>query len=57
MRKLEAKGIHLKLLKLLKLIGSWLEPRRAPVVVGVTNLEPFRIHNMVYQGIVLGPQL
>ena len=54
MKRLEAKGIHPKLLKL---IGSWLEPRRASVVVAGTKLEPFWIHNMVYQGTVLGPQL
>jgi hypothetical protein len=54
MQKLEAKGIHPKLLKL---ISSWLEPRSASVVVGGTKSEPFRIQNMVYQGTVLGPQL
>jgi hypothetical protein len=54
MKKLEAEGIHPMLLKL---ISSWLEPRSASVVVGGTKSEPFRIHNMVYQGTVLGPQL
>ena len=37
MKKLEAKGIHPKLLKL---IGSWLEPRRASVVFGGGKSEP-----------------
>ena len=54
LRKLQAKGIHPKLIKL---IGSWLEPRRATVVVGGEKSTPFRIQDMVFQGTVLGPQL
>jgi hypothetical protein len=52
--KLQAKGIHPKLIKL---IGSWLEPRRATVAVGGEKSSPFRIQDMVFQGIVLGPRL
>ena len=52
--KLAAKGIDSKLLKL---IGSWLEPRTATVVVGGSKSNSFRIQDMVYQGTVLGPQL
>ena len=52
--KLRARGIHPKLVKL---IGSWLEPRRASVVVGGATSKPFIIKNMVFQGTVLGPQL
>ena len=52
--KLHAKGIHPKLIKL---IGSWLEPRRATVVVGGEKSSPFRIQDMVFQGTVLGPRL
>jgi hypothetical protein len=52
--KLSAKGIHSKLVKL---IGSWLEPRSASVVVGGAKSIPFTIKDMVFQGIVLGPQL
>jgi hypothetical protein len=52
--KLEAKGIHPKLIKL---ISSWLEPRQATVVVGGAKSKPFRIQDMVFQGTVLGPQL
>jgi hypothetical protein len=54
LEKLAAKGIHPKLVKL---IGSWLEPRRASVVVGGDASKPFRIQDMVFQGTVLGPQL
>jgi hypothetical protein len=54
MDKLEAKGIHPKLLKV---ISSWLEPRKASVVVGGAKSAPFWIRDMVYQGTVLGPQL
>ena len=52
--KLAAKGIHPMLVKLL---GSWLEPRQASVVVGGAKSKPFRIQDMVFQGTVLGPQL
>ena len=52
--KLEAKGIHPKLVKL---ISSWLEPRQASVVVAGAKSMPFLIKNMVFQGTVLGPQL
>ena len=54
MDKLRAKKIHPKLVKL---IGSWLEPRTARVVVGGSGSKPFKIQDMVYQGTVLGPQL
>ena len=52
--KLTAKGIHPKMVKL---IGSWLEPRSASVVVGGAKSRPFTIKDMVFQGTVLGPQL
>ena len=52
--KLRSKGIHPKLVKL---IGSWLEPRQASVVIGGTTSKPFLIKDMVFQGTVLGPQL
>jgi hypothetical protein len=52
--KLRAKGINPELVTL---IASWLEPRRASVVVGGAKSEPFVIQNMVFQGTVLGPQL
>jgi hypothetical protein len=54
LNKLTAKGIHPKLVKL---IGSWLEPRRASVVVSGAKSEEFLIKDMVFQGTVLGPQL
>jgi hypothetical protein len=43
--KLAAKGTDSELLKL---IGSWLEPRRASVVVGGSKCNSFRIQDMVY---------
>ena len=52
--KLIAKGIHPKLVKL---IGSWLEPRNASVVIGGATSEPFTIKDLVFQGTVLGLQL
>ena len=52
--KLNSKGIHPKFVKL---IGSWLEPRQASVVVGGERSKPFLIKDMVFQGTVLGPQL
>ena len=52
--KLRAKGIHPKLVKV---IGSWLEPRRASVVLGGETSSSFRIKDMLFQGTVLGPQL
>ena len=52
--KLEAKGIDSKVIKV---IGSWLESRRASVVVAGESSTPFCIQDMVYQGTVLGPQL
>ena len=54
LQKMAAKGFHPKLLKL---IASWLEPRKAKVVVAGACSDPFRIQDMVYQGTVLGPQL
>ena len=54
LEKLEAKGVHPKIIKL---ISSWLEPRNASVVVGRQKSDSFRIKDMVYQGTVLGPQL
>jgi hypothetical protein len=54
LEKLAAKRIHPKLIKL---IGSWLEPRQATVVVGGAKSNTFRIQDMVFQGTVLGPQL
>ena len=52
--KLRSKGIHPQMVKL---IGSWLQPRQASVVVGGTRSKPFLIKDMVFQGTVLGPQL
>ena len=52
--KLEAKGIHPKLVKV---ISSWLEPRQASVVVGGRKSKAFLIKDMIFQGTVLGPQL
>jgi hypothetical protein len=52
--KLRAKGIHPDIIKV---IGSWLESRRAAVVVGGARSEPYLIKDMVYQGTVLGPPL
>ena len=52
--KLQAKGIHLDIIKV---IGSWLDSRRASVVVGGARSEPYLIKDMVYQGTVLGPTL
>ena len=52
--KLQAKGIHPDIIGV---IGSWLEARRASVVVGGARSEPYCIQDMVYQGTVLGPQL
>ena len=42
---------------MVKLIGSWLDPRSASVVVGGAKSRPFTIKDMVFQGTVLGPQL
>ena len=54
MQKIRAQGIHPKLVKL---IGSWLEPRDAHVVINGAQSATFQILNMVFQGTVLGPQL
>lgn len=54
LRKLQAKNINPKLIKV---IGSRLEPRRALVVVGGEKSSPPRIKDMVFQGIVLGSTL
>jgi hypothetical protein len=50
--KLVDKEIHPQLAKL---IGSWLEPRVATVVVGRAKSNPFRIQDLVFQGTVLPP--
>lgn len=54
LRKLEARGVRGKALKLL---GSWLEERRAVVVVDGKRSEEAVLQNMVYQGTVWGPPL
>jgi hypothetical protein len=54
MQKLEAKGIHDSLLKV---IHSWLGTRSAVVVVDGTMSAPAPLANSVYQGTVLGPPL
>ena len=52
--KLHAKGIHPKLIKLLE---SWLQERRARVIVGGCYSDEMFLNNMVFQGTVLGPLL
>ena len=52
--KLTAMGLHKKLIDI---ISSWLAPRKASVVVGGKESEPFEIKDMIFQGTVLGPQL
>ena len=52
--KLIAKGVHPKLVKLFE---SWLEERRARVLVGGTQSNEIPLKNMVFQGTVLGPIL
>ena len=54
LKKLEAKGIHPFLLKL---AASWLQSRKASVLVGGACSETFDLCNMVYQGTALGPIL
>ena len=54
MAKLRAKGVHHRLLAL---IESWLQPRRAKVVVGGEYSAVFLLVNMLFQGTVLGPTL
>ena len=52
--ELRSKGINPKLVNL---IGSWLQPRQASVVIGGATSKQFLIMDMVFQGTVLGPQL
>ena len=52
--KLRAKGVHQSMIDV---IASWLEARRAAVVVGGYRSTSFSIEDMVYQGTVLGPTL
>ena len=52
--KLHAKGVHPKLVKL---IESWLQERRARVLVGGEMSGTTPLRNMVFQGTVLGPIL
>ena len=43
--------------KLLKTLDSWLEARRAKVIVGGMFSAEFELINMLFQGTVLGPIL
>ena len=43
--------------RLVNIIASWLEQRRANVIVGGTESKHLTLENMVYQGTVLGPIL
>ena len=52
--KLEAKGLNGKLRRL---IISWLQTRRATIIIGGSCSVEFALQNMVFQGTVLGPCL
>ena len=52
--KLRNTGMHFRLVNI---IGSWLEQRRANVIVGGTQSKDLTLENMVYRGTVLGPIL
>ena len=52
--KLRAKGINRKMIPLIR---SWLQTRRAKVIIGGKSSEEFALENMVFQGTVLGPSL
>ena len=52
--KLKAKRFHPDIVKV---IESWLKPRRAAVIVGGAKSDEFSIKDMIYQGTVLGPPL
>ena len=52
--KLQAKGFHPRLIEVIK---SWLQQRRAKVVVGGETSDDIFLHNMIFQGTVLGPPL
>ena len=52
--KLRAKGFHPRLVNLLE---SWLQTRRAQVLVGGMKSEVFALFNMIFQGTVFGSML
>ena len=52
--KLKAKGFHPRLIAVIK---SWLQQRRARVVVGGETSDDIFLFNMIFQGTVLGPPL
>ena len=54
LKRLTCCRIHPQFLAVLK---SWLQERKASVVVGGAKSEEFSMSNMVYQGTVLGPPL
>ena len=54
LRKLRARGVSDEILLV---VQSWLYERRARVAVGGKFSRDMKIHNMVYQGTVLGPPL
>ena len=54
LRKLRARGVPMEILLV---IQSWLYERKARVAVGGKFSKDMCIHNMVYQGTVLGPPL
>ena len=54
LRKLRAFGVPVEILNV---IQSWLSDRTARVAVGGKLSKDMNIHNMVYQGTVLGPPL
>ena len=54
MSKLRAKGFHPRLIDVIR---SWLQKRRAKVVVGGECSDDIFLFNMIFQGTVLGPPL
>ena len=53
-QKILAKGVRKDIVKV---FASWLDRRKAVVIVGGAQAEPFDLQNMIYQGTVWGPWL
>ena len=51
-QKILAKGVRNDIVKV---FASWLDRRKAVVIVGGAQAEPFDLENMIYQGTVWGP--
>ena len=51
---MKSHGLHPRIIEVIR---SWLEKRRARVIVGGERSEEFAIENQVFQGTVIGPTL